>query len=495
MSVKVLCIEKRGASSSNVLPTNQFHNMSETSWTIPNFQGDIITPTHPEYPQAIARWAANAERRAKVVAFVKDEQDVVRALKYAKENLLPIAVRGGGHNPTGASSIVDGLVIDLSRYFSGVRADPEKKLVYVGGGAVWGSVDEECIKHGLAGVAGTVSHTGVAGLALGGGYGWLTAAYSVVSDNIVQVTLVTAAGEVLTVNESENADLYFAIRGGGGNLGVVTEFVFRIYPQRKTVYTGTIYYPALAGEKLIKATQEWLSRRTEKESVCLFVAIGRHGEPIFVVMPFYNGSEAEGRKCFKGLLDAGPFKDASKEMPYENLNTLINPMADHGHGQYMKGVMIQEFHQSTVTKIHQRLAEMYAESAGAFRMSVLYQLFAHDKVDAIPQETTAFRREKGITNALVLFDWDHDPQNDRTDQARKYVHELCELALEGQPGETKQGEKIGYSNYDPDAAVTSTVAVDKAKAVFGANYPRLQAIKKLYDPENIFNKWFPIVPL
>ncbi|KAJ3507216.1 hypothetical protein NLJ89_g6437 [Agrocybe chaxingu] len=450
--------------------------MSQTS--IPNFQGDIVTPTHPNYPQAIARWAANAERKAKVVAFVKNEQDVVRALKYAKENQLPIAVRGGGHNPTGSSSIVDGLVIDLSRYFSSVRVDAEKKLAYVGGGAVWGTVDEECIKHGLAGVAGTVSHTGVAGLALGGGYGWLTAAYSVVSDNIVQVTLVTAIGEVLTINESENPDLYFAIRGGGGNFGIVTEFVFRVYPQRKTVYTGT----------------EWLSRRTEKESVCLFVAIGHHGEPIFVVMPFYNGSETEGRECFKGMLDAGPFKDASKEMPYENLNTLINPMADHGQGQYMKGVMVKELQLPTITKIHKRLTEMHAESEGAFRMSVLYQLFAHDKVDAIAQETTAFRREKGITNALVLFDWDHDPQNDRTDQARKYVHELCELALEGQPGKTKQGGKIGYSNYDPDAAVTSTVAVDKAKAVFGANYPRLQAIKKLYDPENIFNKWFPIVP-
>ncbi|KAJ8475466.1 hypothetical protein ONZ45_g15592 [Pleurotus djamor] len=152
-----------------------------------DFSGDIVTPDHPEYTKAIARWAINAERKARIVAFVKDTKDIATAIKYARDNGLSLAIRGGGHSSFGASSAEDGLVIDLSRYFNTTRVDPENKLAYVGGGAVWATVDKAAIEHGLATVGGSVNHTGVAGLLLGGGYGWLSGLHGMTIDNLVQV--------------------------------------------------------------------------------------------------------------------------------------------------------------------------------------------------------------------------------------------------------------------------------------------------------------------
>ncbi|CAA7260271.1 unnamed protein product [Cyclocybe aegerita] len=462
----------------------------DTTDLIKNFKGDIVTPNRPDYGQAISRWAANAARKAKVVAFVKDNEDVTRALKFAQENRLPIAVRSGGHNAAGASSIQDGLVIDLSRHMNGVTVDPSKRLAYVGGGALWETVDKEGIKHGLATVAGTVNHTGVGGLTLGGGYGWLSASHGLALDNVVQAIVVTADGSILTVNEAENPDLYFAIRGGGGNFGVVTEFVLQLHPQRATVYAGSIIYPASAVEKLVAATEAWWKTVRDKESMLQIATVGPDGHPIFVVFPFYNGTEAEGRESFKRLLEAGPIADMSKVIPYEELNGLQNAMVNHGSGVYMKGVALKHLYLPAITKVHERVAEIM--SGSVFRVVIIYEFFGLGKINAVSTTATAFRREKA-NNVLVSLFW--DASEDRNGEARDLAHELCTLVTEGQTGMTTS-EGLGYSNYDPDGTETRGTAavVDKAKFVFGENYLRLQAIKRRYDPNNIFNKWFPIVP-
>ncbi|CAA7269963.1 unnamed protein product [Cyclocybe aegerita] len=448
-----------------------------------DFKGDIITPGHPAYTTAISRRAQNAARKAKVVAFVKDNQDVVHALKFAQENKLPIAVRGGGHNAAGASSIEGGFVIYLSRYLNGARVDTSKKLAYVGGGAVWEAVDKAAIKHGLATVGGTVNHTGVGGLVLGGGYGWLTASYGLATDNLIQVTIVTADGSILTVNETENPDLYFAVRGGGGNFGVVTEFVLRLHPQRPTVYSGIVVYPAKAAEKLHEASEKWWKQAADDESMLKIVTVDPDGKAIIAVLPFYNGIEAEGRERFKGIIEAGLVKDMSKEIPYEELNSLQNPLAKHGSGVYMKGVALRRVHLPSFVKAHKRLAEII--SGGVFRGAITYEFFGLKKVNAVPIDATAFRREMA-GNVLINILW--DVSQDRTEEARKLTHELCAIVLEGQQG-ISESESLGYSNYDHDTAIS-----DKAKLVFGANYPRLQGIKKRYDPDNVFDRWFPITP-
>ncbi|CDO74549.1 hypothetical protein BN946_scf184632.g6 [Trametes cinnabarina] len=296
--------------------------MSDIETFKSSFKGDVVIPGDPGYDESIARWAKNAARRAAVVAFVKDAEDVSKAIAYAKQAKLPIAIKGGGHNPSGASSSEGGLVIDLSRYLNDVRIDPEKRLAYVGGGAIWETVDKAAIEHGLATVGGTVNHTGVGGLVLGGGYGWLSGAYGLAVDNLVQVgvsrlqydieltivtpqaTVVTADGTARTANETEHADLFWGIRGAGSNFGVVTEFVLKLHPQRRTVFAGLAIFSPDTLEALLDVTEEWWEKGpSEEEGMIQAFTRGPDHSPCIVCFMFYNGSEEEGRKNFKAFFD------------------------------------------------------------------------------------------------------------------------------------------------------------------------------------------------
>ena len=258
------------------------------------FKGDIVEPNSADYATALARWAVNSQRNARCaihpfvvskvsrltrqlsyVTFPKDETDISLALKFATSNAIPLAIKCGGHNPSGASSIQDGLCIDLSRYFNTARVDPEQKLVYVGGGAKWETVDRATIAHGLATPGGTVNDTGVGGLILGGGYGWLSGEHGLVIDNLVRATVVTANGSVVTASPTSHPDLFWAIRGGGSNFGIVTEFVLKAYPQRKTVFAGPIIFPPPLLGKVTEALDKWWPEVGEKEGAMLVLTRGR----------------------------------------------------------------------------------------------------------------------------------------------------------------------------------------------------------------------------
>ncbi|KAF9559964.1 FAD-binding domain-containing protein [Agrocybe pediades] len=450
---------------------------------LPVIKGDVLTPDSAGYKQAIARWAANAERDASIVAFVKDGEDIVKCLKFAKEHGMPIAVRCGGHSAGGASSVDGGLVIDLSRYLNTATVDPVKKLAYIGGGALWETVDKAAIKHGLATVGGTVNHTGVGGLILGGGYGWLSGQYGLSIDNLV--TIVTADGSVLTANETENSDLFFAVRGGGGNFGIVTEFVSKLHPQRPTVYAGHIIFLPSKIEQVVAATNKWLQNIKENEAMFQVSTVGGpEGKPIFVLVVFYNGSEAEGRENFKWVFDIGPIADTTKEIPYEQLNALQNGMTGHGKGVYQKGSVINRPSPSVVAKAHDKFAEIVqSHQLGG---QVIYEYVSLKKINSVPVDATAFPR--GLeANVLINISWDNTVR-DASKEGRKYATKLTDILR----GEVVDSHVPGYSNYDDSA--TAAIAEDKAKIAFRTNYPKLQGIKKKYDPENIFNKWFPITP-
>ncbi|KAF4610041.1 hypothetical protein D9613_010480 [Agrocybe pediades] len=452
---------------------------------LPAIKGDVLTPDSAGYKQAIARWAANAERDASIVAFVKDSEDIVKCLKFAKEHGMPIAVRCGGHSAGGASSVDGGLVIDLSRYLNTASVDPVKKLAYIGGGALWETVDKAAIKHGLATVGGTVNHTGVGGLILGGGYGWLSGQYGLSIDNLVQVTIVTADGSVLIANETENSALFFAVRGGGGNFGIVTEFVSKLHPQRPTVYAGHVIFLPSKIEQVVVATNKWLENIKENEGMFQVSTVGGpEGKPLFVLVIFYNGSEAEGRENFKWVFDIGPIADATKEIPYEHLNALQNAMAGHGKGIYQKGAIIARPSPDLVAKAHAKFAELVQiHHLGG---GVIYEYISLKKVNSVPADATAFPR--GLeANLMINISWDNSIQN-LTHDARKYAGELTDILR----GDEVDSLVPGYSNYDDSA--TAAIGEEKAKAAFRTNYPKLQGIKKKYDPENVFNKWFPITP-
>ncbi|KAI0794045.1 FAD-binding domain-containing protein [Fomes fomentarius] len=458
-----------------------------------SFQGDLVAPGHSEYAASLHRWAANAERNAKLVAFVRNADDVSRAIKYARAENLPIAVRGGGHSASGASSTEGGLVIDLSRYLNGAEIDAEKKLGYVGGGAVWETVDKAAIAHGLATVGGTVNHCYVGAhqssspyknsLITGGGIGWLSGAYGLAIDSLRQATVVTADGSILTASETENPDLFWGIRGAGSNLGIVTEFVLELYPQRATVYSGVAIYPLPLLQKLNALTDEWWKNGpSEKEAMLQAWSRGPDGNPFIAVFFFYNGSEEEGRANFKEFLDLGPMMDLTREIPYEFLNTLQNDGVKHGQNVYMRGVSqsgtpSKDFSQAAVDYVGK-----FTES-GEFRVGLLYEYYPVAKVNAVASNATAFPRPIA-GNILTMIFWD-EHSDEKAKRAREAAHELGGI-ITGSADATDS-----YGNYNSDEAVESG---DKSKTLFGENYGRLQELKQRYDPDNVFNKWFAVTP-
>jgi FAD/FMN-containing dehydrogenase len=238
----------------------------------PTFEGDIVTSSNPSYVRAISRWASNSERQARYILFPKNDQAVALAIIFATNNNLPIAVRGGGHSVSGSSSVQDGVVIDLSRFLNGVVIDPVGRLAFVGGGATWATVEETAMQHGLATVAGTVNETGVGGLTLGGGWGFLSGEYGLSLDNLTRATVVTASGSILTASPDSNPDLFWGIRGGGCNFGVVTEFVFALHPQRSTVFGGALVFQPVHLDRLVNTIVQWWHDVKPKEAGSLVIA-------------------------------------------------------------------------------------------------------------------------------------------------------------------------------------------------------------------------------
>lgn len=461
----------------------------DVSSLVQSVKGDVITPDHPEYSAALTRWAKNAERRAAAVVFVKDEEDVAATIKFAKEHKLLFAIRGGGHNAGGASSAEDGIVVDLSRYLNKVRVNSEAKLGYIGGGCVWKDVDEEAIKYGLATVGGTVNHTGVGGLTLGGGFGWLSSRHGLTIDNLRQATVVTADGSILTANENENAELFWGIRGGGSNFGVVTEFVLQLYPQRETVFAGPIIYTMDKVEEVTAEVKKWWPTITEDEGV--IQAISLHAEkPVMAIFVFYNGTEEEGRARFKPFFDIAHIMDGAKMIPYEKLNTLHNPKVDHGECYYLTGSTQREPSSTSIREAMERLSQVASE--GYRWIGIMVEYHGLDKVNAVSPTATAFRRPR-TPNIAIAISW--SPNSDdgtRNQKARQLGKELDRIFTKADaiPGSVH----LGYINYDMDPDAPREANDEKARNGFGENYARLQKVKKQYDPDNFFNRWFPITP-
>ncbi|EMD40453.1 hypothetical protein CERSUDRAFT_80123 [Gelatoporia subvermispora B] len=454
-----------------------------------DFRGDIITPSDPGYEDAIFRWSRNGIRRAQIVTFPKDETGVAQAIAYSRQVGLPLAIRGGGHSASGASS-TDGLVVDLSKYFDRVRIDPNKKLAYVGGGTLWGAVEKAAIQHGLATVGGTVNHTGCGGLIVGGGYGWLSGKYGLAIDNLVQATVVTANGSTITANSAENSDLFWGIRGGGCNFGIVTEFVLKLYPQRRTVYAGFVIFSPEKLETLATAVQSWwLNGPTENEAMMFVQAASQFGQPPAVILNlFYNGSEEEGRKNYKTLLDIGPIADMSKEIPFEKLNEVQNHLAVHGRNNYEKGT-----YHSPNFDLPGRAARTYElvkrfHEMGKFETFIACELFPMGKVNSVPNDATAFRRGRR-TNVITNLTWDDDEPG-KYALAKESASQLIATM-----GDVNPAEAVGYGNYSSDALpAQGTIAEDRSRILFDSNYPRLQELKRKYDPDMVFNKWFVVTP-
>ncbi|KAL7818549.1 Glucooligosaccharide oxidase [Trichoderma gracile] len=450
-----------------------------------------ISADGEKYNNLIARWADNAVKQAGVVAVPVTYEEVAKLVKFASDNNIDLAVRGGGHSTGGTSSTEGGLCIDLSS-MRDVKIDTASKHIIAQGGATWADVDNAAIEKGLATVGGTVNHTGIGGLSLGGGFGWLAGMYGCVCDNIVAAKVVVADGRLLSVSEKENADLFWAIRGAGHNFGVVVEFTFQGHDQLNEVYAGGIIFTSDKLLQIVEALNEMMrSGDPRGAAVLVFARPPTAPAPVIVTNVFYNGDQAAAEKYLKPLLDLGPIANMAKMMPYNLVNGLLNAMATHGRRKSLKAITLSNVVDPAFV---QGLFDDYVKATGE-NPDLAHTFFGMEfydlgKVNSIPIESMAFANRGEYRAGVVGLEWTDDTMDTENRDWGRMIQAKCRQKIidskEYSPEKTKTA--LEYANYLEPGDLMG----DKP---FGVNQRRLAVLKAKYDPDCLFYKTSPIAPL
>jgi FAD/FMN-containing dehydrogenase len=426
--------------------------------------GNVIKPGDAEYKSARRIWNGIIDKHPGLIVRCVGTADVQRAVRFARENDILVAVRGGGHNVAGRALCDDGIVIDLS-LMRGVFVDPDAKTVRVQGGAMLGDVDRETALHGLAVPAGVVSKTGIAGLTLGGGVGWLVRKYGPTCDNVLEFSLVDANGDLLTVNASQNPDLFWALRGGGGNFGVVTSFLYKAYPV-STVLGGLIIHPREAAASLLRHYRDFMTGAPEELTVYTAMLSTPDGIPAIGVVPCYCGPIKEGEKLVAPLRNFGnPMMDAVQPMPFTEMQKLLDGAFPDGTRNYWKSTFIKELSDEVIDLLVEHANRMNSPLSS---MVIEFYGGVSGRVD--PTEN-AFAQRQSEYDIGFMAQW----QNPADDEANiKWARDASDAI---QP----------YSSGVYLLNFLSDENQDLVRAAFGDNYERLAKLKGKYDPENFFS--------
>lgn len=332
--------------------------------------------------------------------------DIQTSLLWAQKHSVDLAIKGGGHSVAGTSSSDNGLVIDLS-HLKNVTVDTAAKTVTVQGGATWKEVDEAAAEHGLAAVGGTVNHTGVGGLTLGGGYGWLSGLYGLTIDNLLSAHVVLADGSLVTASATENPDLLWGLKGAGYNFGVVVEFTYQAHEQKNPVFAGIISFPPELLETVVEQLNATLLSPDPRGGVMCFLA-QPPGTPVPMinVLCYYNGTREEGEKCYAALLGLKPVVNTLDMIPYSLLNSLQNPMATYGGRKSFKGVFYQppldpNFVRNILTDLTAKIQEDEDLKASA----LILEFFDMRKVCEVEPTATAFASRNRTQNGIICLRW------------------------------------------------------------------------------------------
>ncbi|KQT11635.1 FAD-binding oxidoreductase [Ramlibacter sp. Leaf400] len=437
-------------------------------------RGRVMGPDDADYDAVRALYNGMIDKKPRVIARCVDAADVIAAVNHGRDQGLLIAIRGGGHNGPGLGSCDGGLMIDLSLMKS-VRVDPQARTVRVDPGCTSGDVDHATHAFGLAVPFGIVSTTGVAGLALGGGTGYLTRQHGLTSDNLLEVDMVLADGRFVTASEREHPDLFWAVRGGGGNFGVVTSFLFKAHPVRM-VYAGPVFWEATHAKEVMSAYRDFLP--TAPEELGVFVGLKTvppmdpfpkdyWGRRACAVIGSYNGSAAEGEKIMARLLKGlpPPIFNWMSEMPFPAINSLFDPFFPKGLQWYWKGDFVKTLSGSAIdTHI--------AQAAAAPSDLCLMHLYPIEgAVKRVAKDATAWST-RDATWSMVIAGIDPDPKKAQAlkDWGRAYWKAVHPFNLEG-----------AYVNFMMDDEADGRV-----QATYGDNYARLASLKAKYDPKNLF---------
>jgi FAD/FMN-containing dehydrogenase len=436
-------------------------------------RGEVFAPGDEGYADAHPAWnGMYADRRPALIVRAKGAADVIAAVGFARSNDLEVAVRGGGHSIAGFSTSDGGIVIDLSP-MRAVRVDPAAKRAYVGGGAVWADVDHETQAHGLATTGGLVSTTGVAGFTLGGGIGWLMRKHGLACDNLVGADVVTADGRLVHASETENADLLWGLRGGGGNFGIVTQFELALHPVGPIVYAGAMFFSAGHDAELLRLFREWAPTASDDVTAVLNLTTAPplpvipeewHGRKVAAVLGVSAGPVEEGARHFERFRSVGePIADLLGPMPYLAMQSLIDPLWPKGIQAYFKAANLTRLDDELVD----RLCELHAEAPGPQCEIHVHQMGG--AVAGVAEGATAFAERSMPFLLNAVTGW-HDA-------AAAEAH----VAWARETIAATEGVATGraYVNFLGDT--------DAGRSSYGLEtYRKLVELKNEYDPTNVF---------
>jgi len=445
---------------------------------IPGFRGALIAPDHDHYDGARAVWNGTVDRRPRLIARCSGTADVAAAVRFARARGVEIAVRGGGHNVAGTAVCDDGIVIDLSA-MRAVSVDPDERIAHIQGGALWGDVDHETQAHGLAMTGGIVSHTGVGGLSLGGGIGWLMRKHGLTVDNLVEAEVVTAAGHIIRASASDHPDLFWALRGGGGNFGVVTSFRFALHPVGPAITAGPVFWAAEDTTDVLRFYREFAAGAADELGNVIRlgtipplpgISEELHFQPAIAVASCYAGPVEDGQRAVRALREFGtPLADLVGPTSYVDHQRGIDDTVPHGWHYYWKATDLMGLSDGVI--------DIVAEHAYRATSPRSYAAMFHlgGAVARAPRDATAYSGRDVDHNIIIDAAWLPDQDDSvgaaETAWAREFLDAL-------------QPHRAGvYVNF-----LDSDDSTGRVREAYGDDaYRRLAEVKAKYDPENVFH--------
>jgi FAD/FMN-containing dehydrogenase len=435
-------------------------------------RGETITPDDPAYEEARRVYNAMIDRRPHVVVRPKDADDVAAAVDFARERALPVAIRGGGHSVPGFGTGDDAVVVDLSE-MQGVTVDPKKRTARAEGGTTWGTFNDATHAHGLATTGGIISTTGVGGLTLGGGIGYLTRGVGLSCDNLVSAEVVTAEGGRVTASEQENEDLFWALRGGGGNFGVVTSFEFELHPIRE-IYGGPMLYELDDAATVLKFYRDFIKDAPEEfggfpawqiAPPLPFIPEDRHGEPFMAFVACWAGPVEQGEQALKPFHEVAPVvAEHVGPMPYPAINSAFDALVPAGLQHYWKANFVKKLTDDAIEAHLEHGPKVPAVNSTVH----IYPINgAAHRVDA---DATAFAYRDATFATVIAGMWPEPADNEKNiGWVRDFYDATAPLSEEG-----------GYINFMAEDDQ------DRIRANYRGNYDRLVEVKRKYDPDNLF---------
>lgn len=436
-------------------------------------RGQLILPENDGYDEARTIYNAMIDKHPAMIVRCADVGDVIAAVNYAREHDMPIAIRGGGHNVAGLALVDDGVVVDLSA-MTGTRVDPASRTVRVEGGATWADLDHATHAFGMATPCGIISTTGVAGLTLGGGFGHLSRKYGLSCDNLISADVVLADGRFVTASKDEHADLFWALRGGGGNFGVVTSFEFQLHPV-STVYGGPIFYDVARTEELLRGFLDILRSAPDELTAFFsfhqgppapFILEHLHFVPMVAIVVSYCGPLDQGEEMIRPFREmAEPLVDLAGPIPVPALNSMFDAIYAPGLHHYWKADYVPRLTEEAIP-IHARFGPQVPSLQST--MHLYPQSGAIQRVGRT--ETAYVHRDVEFVHNIVAIDADPANMARNMEWMRAYWDALHPFSAEA-----------GYVNF-----MMADEGQERVRATYQENYDRLVQVKTQYDPTNLF---------